>query len=346
MAGHHVLQRGEHVLQPARKLLVPVAQQVAHLLALQVFLAAAERAGNDGKLPDLGPADQVFLRHVGQRADHHELAVVAHQLGRHALELAAEEHVEEQRLQHVVAVVAQRDLGRAQLLGHAVQDTAAQSAAQAAHGLAFGDHLLDDGVGVLRFDVVLHAEPAQVLGQDVVGEAGLFLVEVDRDDLEVDGRTRLQLHQDVEQAITVLAPRDADHHPVAGFDHVEVHDGAADLAAKTLFQLVVFVGEFFGVHGAGSRALRSGIASKATGETLMYAATHNPGGVKPRICGLVTDQHHSKGTLGVLFPLPRHRAANRRFYLESLVCLLLFIGLPWLPCWFPSPLLPPRSPPA
>jgi hypothetical protein len=66
------------------------------------------------------------------------LAVVADQLGRHALQLAAVEHVEEQGLHDVVAVMAQRDLGAAQLVGHAVQDAAAQARAQAAGGLASG----------------------------------------------------------------------------------------------------------------------------------------------------------------------------------------------------------------
>jgi hypothetical protein len=200
-------------------LLLPLAQHRADLLALQVLLAAAQGARDDGELPVRGPAHQVLLGHEGQRPDHHVLAVVADQLGRHALELAAEEHVEEERLQHVVAVVAQRDLGGAQLVGHAVQDAAAQPRAQAAHRLALGDLVLDDRVGVLVLDVERHAQRLQVGGQHVVGEAGLLLVEVDRDQLEVDGRALLQLEQDVQQAVAVLAARQADHHAVAFLDH-------------------------------------------------------------------------------------------------------------------------------
>jgi hypothetical protein len=57
-------------------------------------------------------------------------------------------------------------------------------------------------------------------GQHVFGEAGLLLVEVDRDELEVDGRALLQLEQDVQQAgVAVLAARQADHHLVAFLDH-------------------------------------------------------------------------------------------------------------------------------
>lgn len=120
-------------------------------------------------------------------------AIVAHQLGRHRLELAGEEHVEEEGLQHVVAVMAQRDLGGAQLVGHAIEDAAAQPAAQAAGGLALGDHALDDGVGVLLLDVEGHAQRLQVGGKHFLGKAGLLLVEVDRDDVEVHRRAGLSL---------------------------------------------------------------------------------------------------------------------------------------------------------
>jgi hypothetical protein len=54
----------------------------------------------------------------------------------------------------------------------------------------------------------------------------------------VDRRARLQLEQDVEQAVAVLAARHAHHDLVAFLDHVEVDDGLAHLAAQALFQLV------------------------------------------------------------------------------------------------------------
>ncbi|MNH47620.1 hypothetical protein D3C79_1109620 [compost metagenome] len=58
------------------------------------------------------------------------LAIVAHQLGWHAFQLAAIEHIEEQRLQNVVTVVAEGNLGRAQLGGGAVKNAAAQARTQ------------------------------------------------------------------------------------------------------------------------------------------------------------------------------------------------------------------------
>ena len=203
--GHHVVQRGEHALDAARVLLFPVAQHVANLLALQVLLAAAQGTGDDGKLTVRGPARQVFLSHVGQRPDHDVAAIVADQLGRHTLELAAKEHVQEKSLQHVVTVVAQRDLGHLELVGHPVQDAAAQPAAQAAHGLALGDHLFDNAVSVLRLDVKRHAELLQVGRQDVIRKARLLLVQVDRNQLKVDWRPRLELEQNVQHAVAVFS---------------------------------------------------------------------------------------------------------------------------------------------
>ena len=238
VAGHHVLQRLHDHLGTAGVGLFPLAQHVAHLLALQVLLAAAQVAGNDGELHVLGPARGVFFLHIGQRADHHEFAVVAYQLGRHALELGAEEHVQEESRHDVVAVVAQRDLVAAQAARHRVQNAATQARAQAAHGLAFGNLALDDAVGVLRLDVEGHAHAFQIGRQDLGRKARLLLVQVHRHDLEVDWRAFLQLEQHVQQREAVLAAAHAHHHLVAFLDHVEVDNGLPGQAAQALVELV------------------------------------------------------------------------------------------------------------
>src|SRR6218665_92120 len=54
----------------------PFGQHLADLLALQVLLAAAQVASDDGEVALGRPAGRVFFGHVGQRADHHMLAVV------------------------------------------------------------------------------------------------------------------------------------------------------------------------------------------------------------------------------------------------------------------------------
>src|SRR5471032_1757427 len=52
---------------------LPIAHQALDLLALQVFLRAAQVARNDGEAFDLGVALCVFFLHVSQRAYHHML---------------------------------------------------------------------------------------------------------------------------------------------------------------------------------------------------------------------------------------------------------------------------------
>ena len=102
-------------------------------------------------------------------------------------------------------MVAERDLVAAQFVGDAVQDAAAQARAQRAGGLAFRDQALDDAVGILVFDVVIDAQFLQVGRQDVGREVRLLLVQVDRDNVEVDRCAFAQRQQDVEQGVAVLA---------------------------------------------------------------------------------------------------------------------------------------------
>ena len=195
--------------------------------------------GMIGNCAVLGPAHQVVLGHIGQRPDDDVAAVVAHQLGRHALELAAEEHVQEERLQHVVAVVAERDLGGAEFVGHAVQDAAAQPRAQAAHRLALGNQALDDRVGVLVLDVERHAAALRrYSGSTCSGKPGCFWSRLTATRSKSTGARWRSFEQDVEQRVAVLAARHADHDLVAVLDHVVVDDRLADLAVQPLAQLV------------------------------------------------------------------------------------------------------------
>src|ERR1035438_5657218 len=133
--------------------------------------------------------------------------------------------------------MAERDLRRADLGCDLVERAAAQARAEAAHRLAFGHEALDDAIRVLLDDAELQAARRQVLGQHMAGEAGLLLVEIDRDDLEVEPRALAQFAEDVEQRVAVLAAGDADHDAVARFDHREVDDRLADQAVQPLAEL-------------------------------------------------------------------------------------------------------------
>ncbi len=159
------------------------------------------------------------------------------------------EHVEEQRLDHVVAMMAERDLREARALGMRIQRTATQARAEAAHRLAFGYDALDDAVRVLFEDLERLADPAQVARQNLRIVAGLLLVEMHCDEFEMHRRLRLELAQDIEQRVRVLATRKADHDAIAVLDHVVVGDRLSDLAAQPFGQLAgidAFGGD--GVH--------------------------------------------------------------------------------------------------
>ena len=78
-------------------------------------------------------------------------------------------------------MVAERDLGRAELARDAVEHAAPQPRAQRAHRPAFRNHALDDAVGVLLDDAERDAARLEIARQHVGREARLLLVEVDRD---------------------------------------------------------------------------------------------------------------------------------------------------------------------
>ena len=118
MPRRDVAQRLEHRLLDARMLDLEIHQQPLDPLALKAEIAAGRTAAaDDRQLRFLGVRPRLVLADIDQRTNHHMRAVVGHQLGRHRLERAGEEEVQQQRLDEVVGVVAERDLGRADLLG-------------------------------------------------------------------------------------------------------------------------------------------------------------------------------------------------------------------------------------
>ena len=54
----------------------------------------------------------------------------------------------------------------------------------------------------------------------------MALVDVDDDELEANRRALLQLAQQVQHRVAVLAAAHADHHAIAVGEHLEVHHGA------------------------------------------------------------------------------------------------------------------------
>src|SRR5690554_4769752 len=235
----NVAQGAEDVLHPAGGFPLPTAQHLLDHLALQVLLGAAEVAGNDGKLLEYRIGFDVLLVAVGQRAYHHVATIIGAQLGRHGLEVATIEHVEEEGLDDVVPVVPQRHLGGADLVGKGVEIATTQARTQGTGGLALGHLLLDDGIGVAFEDVVRNAQAIKVGRKHMLGEAGLLLVHVYRYDLEADGRDLLQVQQHVQHGVAVLATGQADHDLVAVLDHVVIGNRFCRQTTQTFLQFVL-----------------------------------------------------------------------------------------------------------
>ena len=157
--------------------------------------------------------------------------------------------------------------------GDAIEHAASQPRAQRTGGLALGDQALDDRIGVLLLDVEGNAQALEVVGQHVGGKAGLLLVEIDGDDVEMDRRVLAQIEQDVEQAEGILAAGQADHDLVAVLDHVVVGDGLADRAAQPLGQLVGLEGGLVGL-ACGRHCARSDSMVLATAAPCAIADDH------------------------------------------------------------------------
>ena len=91
------------------------------------------------------------------------LAVVAQQFRRHGLHLAAVKHIQQQRLQNIVAMMTQGDFVCTELFRYAINNAAAQARTQAAGRFSLGDYTLDDAIGILIGDVELYAVPSEIV---------------------------------------------------------------------------------------------------------------------------------------------------------------------------------------
>ena len=234
LRGSHILERRKDGFDPSGVLSLPAVEHFFHGLTLKIFLRSAEVTGNQGKAPYLRVAVDITLTAIGQRANHNVCLVVAEKLGRHGLEGPAIEEVQKEGLDDVITMMPQGDLGDAILFSVTVKEPSPEARTQSAGRLAFGNDPFDDAVGVLLDDMKRDRPFSQVSRKDVGGESGLFLIQVDRDDLKVDRCVELEAQEDIEQGIGVLAPGEANHHLVTGFDHAEVGDGSAGEAPQPL----------------------------------------------------------------------------------------------------------------
>src|SRR5215475_14319569 len=128
-----------------------------------------------------------------------------------------------------------RDLCAALLDRHVVENAAPHARTDRTIGLR--RQALDDRIRVLLDDAVWYADARKIFGQHVLGKIGLFLIQVDRQQVEFDRRAASYFHQQAQQRVTVLAAAQTDHDAVAFTDHSEIFDRFAHSAKQYFLQL-------------------------------------------------------------------------------------------------------------
>ncbi|MNN87302.1 hypothetical protein D3C81_2048400 [compost metagenome] len=101
-------------------------------------------------------------------------------------------------------MMAESDFRRAQLGGGAIQNTAAQTRTQGAGGFPFRDLFFDDAVGILFDNLIFDALLLKVFRQDVLREARLFLIKIDRHQGKVHRCALLQIAKDLQHRVAVF----------------------------------------------------------------------------------------------------------------------------------------------
>ena len=171
-----------------------------------------------------------------QRTDDHVLAVVGDEAGRHGLQCAGEEEVQEQRLDEVVEVMAERDLGGADFGGQPVEHAAAEPRAQRARRRVAGEQILHHVADLGVDDPVFPAASLTRARDQIVAVAVVAGIDGDADQRERDRRALAQDVEDLQESPAVLAARQPDHHPIAILDQVVFGDGLRDFLGDSRFE--------------------------------------------------------------------------------------------------------------
>src|SRR5881396_430450 len=239
-----IAEGSQHGIAQGWDFMLQLFYQALNPLSLQVLLRAAQVARDDGIPLKIRECRDVRFPAVCQRTNHRVTAVVAAQNRRHRLQGPRKEEVQQKSLENIVRVMSQGDLGALFLNGRFVQDAPAQPGTQGTRGFPFLYMRGDDRIRVFLNDPEGHSQGPEVFRQDVLGKAGLFLIQVYRQKLETNRRAALQIQQKGEQRVAVLPAAQADHHTVSVLDHTEVADGPARVAQQPLSESLP------GIHSA------------------------------------------------------------------------------------------------
>lgn len=224
-----------HRVSDIRDLLLQIIDQPAHAFALQI-LHSADSAGDDWILLKSGKRLDIGFAAIGKRADHGIAAVLAVHYRRHGSWGAFEEEVHQKRLEYIVGMVSKRDLGASLLDGHIVEYAAPETGAERTRGFIRLELPFYYGVCVPLNDAERNLAGGQVLGDDMSGKAGLFLIEVNREQVELYRGSSLQILKEAEEDVAVLASAQADHYAVSVDNHPMVGNSLTYCSEQLSFQ--------------------------------------------------------------------------------------------------------------
>src|SRR5438034_5649059 len=254
-----IAEGAEHRIAQAWDFMLQLFYETRYPLPLQVLLRAAQVARDDGIPLKIRECRDVRFPAVCQRTNHRVTVVVAAQNRRHRLQGPRKEEVQQKSLENIVRVMSQGDLGALCLNGRFVQDAPAQPGTQGTRGFPFLYMRGDDRIRVFLNDPEGHSQGPEIFRQDVLGKAGLFLVQVYGQKVETNRRAALQIQQQGEQRVAVLPPAQADHHTVSVFDHTEVANGSACVPQQPLSESLA------GIHSATILIQNENLGTDETG---------------------------------------------------------------------------------
>ena len=200
---------------------------------------------HDGQRVPLGERADVILGRVQQRADERDARPVEVGDRLEAGDAPLIKQGEHIGLDHIVKMVAERDLFAARGLGGLVQRAAAHFGAQRAGVFLLAD--VENDLGDLGRDADVF--DAQLVAQrSDGGEVHLRVAHLERDgdDLELFGIERAQPGQRGQQRKRILAAGYADRDAVALLDHMVMVHRAADIGKHFLhggFSEILWIGD-------------------------------------------------------------------------------------------------------
>ena len=153
-----------------------------------------------------------------------------------AFNAPAKKRFRSKRLDEVVEVMAERDLGGADFGCQPVEHAAAEPRAQRARRRVAGQQILHHVADLGVDDPVLPAASLTRARDQIVAVAVVAGIDGDADQRERDRRPLAQDVEDLQQSPAVLAARQSDHDPIAILDQAVFGDGLRDFLGDSRFE--------------------------------------------------------------------------------------------------------------